>query len=449
MSDSTLKRMASLSLPIIASNLMLPLVGAVDTAMMGHQADSLLIGAAAVGSSIFTFILWSFGFLRMSTGGLVAKAWGAQDGASLRAHFVRASSIALFLGFLVILLHPWLIAVGLKCMPMQSNQEPYAQTYLQIRLLSGPVTLFHYVLMGMLIGMQSTRSMFIVQLIFNGTNLLLDIVTVYGFGMGIEGIAWASVISECIAVGWAVFFVLHKLKTYAAPYPDRNTLLNPTRILSLLKVNFDILVRTQVLLLCFLYFTSLGTQQSAAILAANALLLKLMEFVVFALDGFAHASETLTGEAIGRSDVEQLKRTVYLGRVLSISVALLAIPILGLGSAFWLSLLTHHQHIIDTALRYMPWVCLAPLVSVLSYQYDGVFIGAVCSKEMRNSMLLSAALFFLATQTLLPLWGNHGLWVALLVLNATRGVSLHLWLPRVYAKAHTHSKTIKNRSAVH
>ncbi len=421
----------ALAWPIILSNLSIPLVGAVDTAVMGHMSGAAYIGAVAIGSSLFSVLFWTFGFLRMGTTGFVAQSYGAGQGDNVRVAIARALLLALALALLMLALQ-WPVAyVAFTIIEASESVKAFARAYFDIRIWSAPATFANYALLGALIGLQRTRALLVHQLVLNGTNVGLDLLFVPVLGMGIEGVALASVIAEFTAVGlglWLVLHALHKLPTAGR----RPALLAGDGLRALITVNGNILLRTLCLVGSFFWFTASGGRIGEIELAANAVLLQFFFFLAYGLDGFAHAAEGLAGAAWGRRSHRHFTASLRTTTVSAVAVAgLFSVTYAGLGPLF-IGWLTDLDTVRQAASTYLPWMILIPLVAVWSFQLDGIFIGTTRTVEMRNAMLVSTALFLAATALLVPLLANHGLWLAMTVFLAVRALTLLYYMPRLY-----------------
>lgn len=420
------RRVWALAWPIILSNLSVPMVGAVDTAVVGHLPDPRQIGAVALGSVIFSFVFWGFGFLRMGTTGLVAQARGQEDDSEVRAILLRALFLACVLGIgLVALQRP----IGWAAFALTQGEpelESLATDYFNVRIWGAPATLANYAVLGTLIALERTRAALLLQLLLNGANVVLDLVFVPGLGWGVVGVAAASVLAEILAAAVGLAMLLSKLPGGVAV-----RWLDPARLKSMMAVNVDIFIRTLCLVAAFFHFTALGTKLGPLLLAANAVLMQFQHFLAYGLDGFAHATEALAGRAFGARDAQQFQRFVRAATWLALAVAALCAAGYGLVGPLLIQLLTDIEEVRETAYRYLPWVVLSPLLSVWSFQLDGVFIGTTRTADMRNAMLASLGAFELAVWWLVPIWENHGLWLSLMIFMVARALSLGLLYPRI------------------
>jgi len=416
--------------PIILSNLSVPLLGAVDTAVMGHLPDPAYIGGVAIGGLVFSYIYWGFGFLRMGTTGFVAQAEGAGDADEIRAVLARGLLLAGSFGGLVIALQLPIALAAFGIIEASAKVEGLARTYLFIRIWGAPAALANYVAIGWLIGMQRTGATFVLTVFLNGLNILLSLLFVLGFGWGIEGVALATLIAEWSAALLALALIGARLKRIGGNW-QWTRILEQSRLVRMVRVNFDIFIRTLCLLTAFAWFTAQGAKFGDTVLAANAVLLIFQTFIGHGLDGFAHAAEALVGSAIGARDRAAVREAVRVSTIWAGIVAGLFALVYLVGGSLIVAILTNIETVRATAHVYLVYVIVSPLLSVWSFQLDGIFIGATRTAEMRNAMLLSLAAFIAAEQILVPSLANHGLWLAFLVFMVARAVTLAIWYPRI------------------
>ena len=418
--------------PIILSNISVPLVGAVDTAVVGHLPGPQAIGAVALGALIFSFLYWGFGFLRMGTTGFVAQAVGAGDWHGLSDTLLRVLLLALVLGLVTIMLGWPLIDFALYLIDSSEAVEGLAADYAHVRIWSAPAVLCVYAFTGIFIGMHNTRAAFVMQLVLNISNMLLDVLFVLGFGWGVEGVALASLIAEYLAMLLG-FYLLRLPLRRAFERFERARLFDRAALARLFSANANIFIRTLCLLFAFSYFTAKGAQQGEVILAANAILLHLQSIMAYGLDGFAHAVEALAGSAYGAGRRRLFRRAVYLTTLWGGVIALLAGLVYLLFGEPIISLFTSIDSVAATALVYLPWMIVAPLISVWSFQLDGIFIGTGHTREMRNAMIVSMLAYLALLQWSIPAFGNHGLFLGLMFFMLIRALSLLFYFPGVEA----------------
>ena len=409
--------------PIILSNMSVPLVGIVDTAVVGHLPDPVYIGAVALGAIIFNVVFWGFGFLRMGTTGLIAQAWGAGDGDEVRAVAARAAVLALLLGFALILLQVPIGSIAFLAVDSGMNLEQHAKSYFDVRIWAAPATLLNYAILGSLIGMQNTRAVLITQLFLNITNVALDLLFVAGMGMGVVGVAIATLIAEYSAAIVGIALVMRHLAGVSGRFGGWG-MLSARSMKSMLSTNMNILIRTLCLLLAFFLFTAQSAEFGELTLAANAVLLHLLHVVAYGLDGFAHAAEALVGSAIGARKPGAFRQAARVTSQWALLVSIVYVITYSVLGDVFVALMTDIDEVRRHAATYLPWLVVAPILSVWSYQLDGIFIGATRTAEMRNAMIFSIICYLLFTWLLTEQFGNHGLWAALLLFNVVRALSL-------------------------
>jgi MATE family multidrug resistance protein len=415
--------------PIILSNITVPLLGAVDTAVVGRLPDPANIGAVAVGAVIFNFLYWGMGFLRMGTSGLVSQAFGAGEPEAVRDWLGRALLLALALAALILLLQWPAREIGFSLMAASAKVEALGRVYFNIRIWSAPATLANYVILGWLLAVQRARATFALQIFLNGINIALCLLFALGLGWGVAGVATATVIAEYAAAIVGLIYVAGLLRgggrwNWAA-------LLDWPKLAAMLRINADIFIRTICLILAFAYFISVGGGLGDTVLAANAILLNLQSIMAYGLDGFAYAAEVLVGSAVGARNLSMLRDAVRISTVWAAALSVVIAAIYFLFGPAIVALFTTIEGVRQEAGRYFIWIALSPLLSVWSFQLDGIFIGATRTAEMRNGMILALIVYLIGATALVPLWGNHGLWLAFLVWMGCRTLPLALWYPRI------------------
>ncbi len=418
----THRRVWALAAPMILSNISVPLVALVDSTVIGHLPHAHQLGAVAVGASLYGFLAWAMGFLRMGATGFAAQAAGRNDGAGLRQVLVQGLMLAMLFSLLL-----WALALpfshlALGLMQPSPALEQSTRDFFQVRLLGLPGALASYALVGWFLGTQNARAPLAILLVTNVTNIILNLWFVIGLGWGVIGSAWASVLSEWLSVLIGLALTRPALRTYPG-HMAWAALKLWQNWKPMLVVNRDIFLRSLALQLVFFLITVQGARLGDATVAANALLLNGLMLTAYALDGLAHAVEALCGHAIGAGKRDELRRsmTVACGWSLLASVAFALVFLLG--GHWFIALQTSIPSVRETADIYLPYLALLPLIAVWSYLLDGLFIGATRAREMRNAMLLSVVLM-LPVGALTMGWGNHGLWISFLLFMALRAVTL-------------------------
>ncbi|WP_295317135.1 MATE family efflux transporter [Roseobacter sp.] len=429
----THRRVLKIALPIVLSNATVPILGAVDVGVVGQMGEAAPIGAVGLGAIILSTLYWIFGFLRMGTVGLVGQAEGAGDDAEVSAWLTRALLVGLAGGVMLIILQPLIFFAALQLAPASEEVESLARTYLSIRIWTAPAAIAVYALTGWLVAMERTGGVFWVQLVMNGTNILLDLLFVLVFDWGVGGVAVATVIAEITGAALGLWFCRG---AFSRPdWRDWPRIFNRAKLIRMALLNTDILLRSAMLMIIFSSFVFIGARFGDVTLAANEVLIQFMYITAYAMDGFAFAAETLIARAIGRGDRGFVRRSALVtstwGMVICVSMAL----IFALVGEWLIVLMAKDTQVQNVAGQFLPYMVLAPLAGCAAWMLDGIFIGATRSRDMRNMMALSFGIYWAAIFLLIPLFGNHGLWLALLVSFVARGVTLGLRYPALERQA--------------
>ena len=416
--------------PVIISNISVPLLGAVDTAVVGHLPGPHYLGGVAVGALIFNVIYHGCNFLRMGTTGLTAQSLGAGNPDEVRGWLARAGLLALAVGVVLVAIQAPVIWASLEVVNPGPQVRPLTEAYFSIRIWGAPFALLNFALLGWFFGIQNTRAALATQVFMNGANIVLDLWFVLGLGWGGEGVAWATLISEVGAVALGLVLVGRNLRRIGGHlHPAR--IVDGKRLARMVRVNGDIFIRSMCLQAAFVTVTAIGARLGDVVLAANAVLLNFHMFTSYALDGFANAAEALTGEAVGGRNRERFRRAVKATSLWAlIFSAVFSLFYLAAGP-FLIDLLTGVEGVREAARAYLPWVVVLPLVSVWSFQLDGIFIGSTWTAEMRNGMAMSLVAFAVALFVLVPNLGNHGLWLAFCLFMVARALTLGAVYPRL------------------
>ena len=423
-------RIWALSWPTILSNLTVPMLGAVDTAVMGHLPDPAYVGGVAVGAMIFSFLYWGFGFLRMGTTGFVAQARGRKDGDEIRAILARALLVGLMAAVVLMVAQLPLRLGAMGLLEAAPDVESLAGRYFDTRIWGAPATLANYAVLGWLLGMQHARAALAIQIVINGLNAALDIWFVVELGWDVEGVALATAIAQYTGACLGLVLIGVRLKNIPGIW-SRNRILDLAELDALFRVSRDIFLRTLAMIFAWSLLTWMGARLGTTVLAANALLMNFQSFLAHGLDGFAHATSALVGEAVGAKNRDALRRTVIAATVMAAGVAVGYALIYALFGANLLALLTDIPELRAFAGDHLIWMTLSPLLSVWAYQLDGIFIGATRAAEMRNAMIVSVAIYTAAMFTLPDLLGNHGLWASVMLFMVVRALTLAAFYPRV------------------
>ena len=426
--------MLAIAVPIILANVTTPLIGLVDTAVLGQLGDPHYIGGIAIGAMIFNLLYWAFGFLRMGTTGLTAQAEGSGDNSEIGATLMRALLIAVAAGALLILLQLPISAISFAVLKGSQAVEASAASYFDIRIWGAPAALANFAFLGWFIGLGRARTALVLQLLLNGTNAILDAWFVLGMGLDVAGVAYATLISQFVAAAAGIWFAFRIVKRRGIKF-DMPRIVYATAIRRTLAVNGDIMIRTVCVVFAFTWFTAISAEAGDVILAANAVLLTLTYTAAYFLDGFAFAAEALVGQAIGAKRIARFRDAVRLSTLWAIILSLVASAVFWFGGGVIIDVLTVNEDVRALAREYLVWAALVPITGVMAYQLDGIFIGATRTADMRNMMLLSLAIFLLAWMALTPQYGNHGLWAALVIFMSLRGLTLGVRYPALVRAA--------------
>lgn len=419
---ATHARVWALAWPMMLSNITVPLLGLVDTAVIGHLPAAHHLGAVAVGSMIFSILYWAFGFLRMGTTGMVAQACGRGDGDRIRTLLGQSLVLGAVIGVLILLLRTPLTRLALAWMDPEPAVLVAATDYTAIRAFGAPAVLCNFALLGWFVGNQNTRVALILLTSSNLVNMLLDLLFVFSLGMAADGVALATVCAEYFSLLLGLI-CCRRLLSHLPGRWQRAQLHRWQDYRELISVNRYLFVRTLLLLMTFAFFTAQGAQQGTTILSANAVLLNFLLLISNALDGFAHATEALTGQAVGRRQPRLFQQVLLCATLWSAISAVLLTLVFWLAGPLIIQLLTDIDAVRQAALQYLPWIVALPLIGTWSFLLDGLFIGTTRVKAMQDTMLFSVLLVFVPVWWLARPLGNHGLWLAFLCLFAARGLS--------------------------
>lgn len=421
------KRIFRLAVPNIITNITVPLLGMIDIAIAGRLGSAVYIGAIALGANIFNMIYWNFGFLRMSTSGFASQAYGARDFTEAMNVLIRSLLVGLSIGFLILILQQPIGKLAVTLIKADDAQiSTHVYTYYKIAVWSAPAVLGTYAFKGFFIGMQNAQTPMIIAIINNLLNIGLSLMFVVGFGMKVDGIALGTMLSQLITFILCVV-MWQKLYGRLRKYTNLQTVFDPHAIRMFFKVNGDVFVRTFLLTLVTTFFTFVSAQMGDMILAANALLMQFFMLFSYFMDGFAYAGEALTGRYIGARNPyllqHMLRRIFFWGLIVSAvsSVLYIFFP------TQILHILTNDVEVIETTQTFIFWTVLIPLTGFAAFLWDGIFIGATASKEMRNAMIFSSITFFVCYYIATPLWGNNGLWLSFILYLVVRGLTQTVW----------------------
>ncbi|HIY75322.1 MAG TPA: MATE family efflux transporter [Candidatus Sphingobacterium stercorigallinarum] len=440
MHQNNYKRIVKLAIPVILANASVPLLGLADTAAIGQTGAAADLGAIALASLIFNFVYWGFGFLRMGTTGFISQALGANDKNEVDAVFFRAVLLGLIIGLVLIILQKGIGELAIHLLNGSTEIKSLVRDYFYIRIWGAPATLITFTLLGTLIGGGWTKQLLLLQLFLNGLNVLLNLLCVLVFEMGVKGIALGTLLAEWSTLCFGLYMVLRQLGIHQVK--ERigilwQQIMDRAKLISMVRVNSDIMIRTLALLSGFAWFANQGAAFGDTTLAANHVLLQFVSLSAFFLDGYAHVAEMLTGKAFGARDIRTFSREVRdSSRIAGITALCLALIIYSLGAPL-VALLTQDLEVQRVASQHVIYAAIYIALSFGAFQLDGVFIGITKSKQMRNATLASLLVFLLLANGLSPIWGNAGLWISFIAYVVARALFLWYYYVEIRKELHT------------
>ena len=430
-SNLTHKRVLGVAIPIVLANATIPILGAVDTGVVGQMGLAAPIGAVGIGAIIISAIYWLFGFLRMGTTGLTAQAIGSNDHSETSALLVRGIIIGLVAGLILILIQIPLFSAALGIAPASLEVEGLANEYLKIRVFSAPAAIAIFGITGWLIANERTRAVLVLMLLINSINIVLDFVFVLRLGWGVEGVAFATLIAEWSGLFFGLWLARKGFKN--GYWRNWSQIFDRARLTKMAKVNSDILIRSVLLEIAFVSFLFLGSSFDDATLAANQVLIQFLNITAYAMDGFAFAAEALVGKALGAKNRLIFRKSAVMTSQWGFgSVVVMALAFYVFGNTI-INVMTTAEEVRIVSYEYLPWMVLAPLVGAAAWMLDGIFIGATRTADMRNMMFISFCVYLIALAFLLPKYDNHGLWASLIIFSIARGVTLGYKYPKLEA----------------
>lgn len=426
----TYRRVIAIALPVVLSNATVPLQGAVDTAIIGNLGDAVFLAAVTLGAASMALLLQVFNFLQFGSGALSAQALGAGDHRRVINVLARGLILAFGIGGLLILFQLPLLAMAMGIFEGSERAEDLASTYFSIRIWAAPAELGIFALGGWFSGQELTRRLFELQLVVSVTNIILNLFLVLVVGMDVDGVALGTLISMYLGLGFGLWRARDRMRMLKPDWiPERSRLLNPQELGKLMRLNRDIFIRTMLLVGSFTWMTRQGSMQGDVILAANGVLLQVVHIMVYGLDGFAIAVESLVGQAVGARDRRFLRRAVVVSTICALSLSLVLGAILFAVQGPLINLFTNVEAVRAASGEYFFWTALFPLVGVLAFQMDGIFVGATEGPAMRNAMIVSCGLYLLISIWAMDAFANHGVWGALWALLILRAVTLSIAYP--------------------
>jgi MATE family multidrug resistance protein len=434
MQNPSIKYILKLSIPIFFANLAIPMVGIIDTGLMGNLGNLSYLSATSVAANLFSMIFWSFGFLRMGTVGLVSQAYGREDYSEVFNIILRNLIFVLVISLIIISLQSYIYRLSLNIFELSETTEKFYQDYFQIRIWSAPGELMLYIITGLFVGLQKTKISSLAVGLFSILNIILSIILVSKFDLNIKGVAYGTLFSALLI---SIFFLLYTfwyLNRMSKIKVKFDELIDIKKIRNIFNININIFIRTILLTFSFLWFTYLGSQIGEDYIAANAILINLVFLSAFILDAYAFSTEGMVGYSLGKKDINLFRKIVKNSFILSSITGLIISIIYFLINNFVIELMSDIEEIRNLSSSYAIWLIIMPLISSFCFQFDGIFIGVSQTKELRNAMIFSV-FFYLATSLFLTgLMGNTGVWISLCIFMILRALSLYYYMNRIYLR---------------
>ena len=434
MQKSSIQYILKLSIPIFFANLAIPMVGIIDTALMGNLGSLSYLSATSVAANLFSMIFWSFGFLRMGTVGMVSQANGRNDYTEILNIVVRNLLFVLAISITIILLQNLILSLSLKIFDLSEATRNLYEQYFKIRVYSAPGELTLYIITGLFVGLQKTKTSSLAVGFFSILNILLSIVLVTKFDLNIKGVAYGTLFSALITSIIFLIYMFWYLSKYTKITINFAQIFNLKKIKNIFNINLNIFIRTILLTFSFLWFTYLGTQIGENYVAANAILINLVFLSAFILDAYAFSTEGIVGYSLGKKDLNLFKNIVKNSFILSSISGLIISIIFFFTNNLVINLMSDINEIRELSSSYAVWLIILPVISSFCYQFDGIFIGASQTKELRNAMIFSVFSYLLISILLIKFLFNTGIWISLCIFMVLRAVSLFYYLDKIYLR---------------
>ncbi|MDC1378953.1 MATE family efflux transporter [Pelagibacteraceae bacterium] len=434
MQNPSIKYILKLSIPIFFANLAIPMVGIIDTGLMGNLGNLSYLSATSVAANLFSMIFWSFGFLRMGTVGLVSQAYGKEDYTEIFNIVVRNLFFVLLISLILILLQSYIFNISVGIFNLSETTKQFYQDYFLIRIYSAPGELTLYIITGLFVGLQKTKISSLAVGLFSILNIILSIILVSKFDLNIKGVAYGTLFSALIISTTFLGYTFWYLNKMSKININISKLIDLNKLKNIFNINLNIFIRTILLTFSFLWFTYLGSQIGEDYIAANAILINLVFLSAFILDAYAFSTEGMVGYSLGKKDINLFKKIVKNSFILSTLTGLIISIIYFFINKYVITLMSDIESIRNLSSSYVVWLILMPLISSFCYQFDGIFIGASQTKELRNAMVFSVFSYLLISLYLTKIMGNTGIWISLCLFMVLRALSLFYYLDKIYLR---------------
>ena len=433
-SKASFKNILNLSIPIFFANLAIPLVGIVDTGLMGNLDNSSYLTATSISSSLFSMIFWSFGFLRMGTVGMIAQSYGSKKYNEILDLVIRNICFVIVISIILILLQQYILNLSLQIFELSNDTEEYFKDYYKIRIYSSFGELTIYVITGLFIGLQKTKISSLAVGFFSISNIIFSLYFVLYLNLNVKGVALGTLVSSILTSFIFLIYTFYELKKITKININISRIFNFIEIKKIFNINFNIFIRSVLLTFSFLFFTYMGNKISEEVVAANTILINLIFLSAFILDAYAFSTEGIVGYSLGSKNTKLLKDVIKNSFILSASTGLLISLIYFFGKDYFISWMTNISNVKTISLSYSYWVVIIPFISSFCYQFDGIFVGASQTKELRNAMIISVFIFIISSFFLIKNLNNLGLWISFSIFIIVRALTLFAYLGRVYKR---------------
>jgi MATE family multidrug resistance protein len=434
MQKSSISYILKLSIPIFFANLAIPMVGIIDTALMGNLGNLSYLSATSVAANLFSMIFWSFGFLRMGTVGMVSQAYGQNNYKEILNVILRNLLFVFTISLLILITQYFILNLSLKIFDLSKLTQQFYTQYFKIRIYSAPGELTLYIITGLFIGLQKTKISSLAVGFFSILNIILSILFVTKYNLNIKGVAYGTLYSAITTSVIFLIYTFHYLSKYTELRLDIKELVDINKIKNIFNINFNIFIRTILLTFSFLWFTYLGTQIGEEYIAANTILINLVFLSAFILDAYAFSTEGMVGFSLGKKDLSLFKTIIKNSFILSSITGLIISIIYLLVNQYVINLMSDIEEIRDLSSKYVIWLIILPFIASFCYQFDGIFIGVSQTKELRNAMIFSVFCYLIISIFLTKYFSNTGVWISLCIFMILRATSLYYYLDKIYSR---------------
>jgi MATE family multidrug resistance protein len=433
-SRSSIQNIFKLSIPIFFANLVIPFVAIVDTGLMGNLDNASYLVATSIAASVFSILFGSFGFLRSGTVGMVAQADGSNDYQEVVNIFLRNIAFVIIISLLLILLQSYIFQISLSVFELSSDTKRYFKDYFNLRIYStfGELTIF--VITGLFIGLQKTKTSSIIVGFYSIANIVFSLVFVLYFNLNVYGVALGTLVASTLTTIIFLFYTFFALSKITKLEFSTNKIFDPKKVKTIFNINFNIFIRSLLLAFAFLYFTYLGNSISEETVAANTILLNFIMLSAYVLDAYAFSTEGIVGYSIGSKDRQLLNDVIKNSFILSTATGLIICIIFFLSKNYYIITMTDLPNIREISFSYSYWIIIIPFAASFCFQFDGIFVGASQTTELRNAMIVSVAIYIVVSFFLIASFGNTGLWLSLCLFFIARALTLLVYMPRIYGR---------------